>query len=525
MKKKIFATFLAAICTMPLTACSLGKLTTQATDFVGSVTGNSKESEDLQADENASTGVDINSLESDEFYVLHNGVYYPAWGANANYEQKEEPSDYVPADPSTRQLYYSEEEEKNIPTLYLEKGDKLIYYKDTDAVDYITFERYQDLGYTVPIYNIHATTGDTRYYIDLDEEMGCILPGSSLENIEKDVIEGQNITLSNLGRLDITKDIIRSSIELEGTDSTGSAYEEIDLKSKILKGCVKDETYDLEVYDGTNYLHYLATCNMHAFEQYEIYKSTDVTPLRASAWEVDIPDYFVTGYYRLFAKCIGSSSYTGLVRIVVGMDSYDNDDAESFNKPLLILDDGHRDIAKGAYSETEDLNSWSSTTAAQESLGYITDEDTVDKTQVATNQSTLKEVSMQTYNLTLMENENCTIKINPSEIDASGDVYLLVEDTVKQLTYDRIYNTYTLDIKGDGKCYTLVVAGLWHTYDINLTNIKSTPDSESLSVFPSYLQDFPSLDEVESEDNEEDNEEKNDNEEIENNEESYPNEQ
>ena len=56
-----------------------------------------------------------------------------------------------------------------------------------------------------------------------------------------------------------------------------------------------------------------------------------------------------------------------------------------------------------------------------------------------------------------MENEDCTVEINPSEIDAAGDIYLLVEDTVKQLTYDRIYNTYTLDIKGDGKCYTLVV--------------------------------------------------------------------
>ena len=515
---------------MSLTACSFDEVKNQVVDFAGSFTGGSKEEEDLQSDENASTGVDINSLESDEFYVLHNGVYYPAWGASANYEQNEDPSDYVPVDPSIRQLYYSEEEEENIPTLYLEKGDKLIFYKDTDAIDYITFERYQDLGYTVPLYNIHATTGDTRYYIDLDEDMGCILPGSSLEDIKKDVVEGQNITLSNIGRLDITKDIIRSSIEIEGTDSTGSVYEEINLKSKIIKGCVKDETYDLEVYDGTNYLHYLATCNMHAFEQYEIYKSTDVTPLRASTWEVDIPDYFVTGYYRLFAKCIGSSSYTGLVRIVVGSDSYDNDDAESFNKPLLILDDGHRAIAKGAYSETEDLNSWSSTTAAKESLGYITDVDTVDKTQVATNQSTLKEASIQKYNLTLMENEDCTVEINPSEIDAAGDIYLLVEDTVKQLTYDRIYNTYTLDIKGDGKCYTLVVSGLWHTYDISLTNIKSTPDEESLSVFPSYLQDIPSLDEAESAENKESEEtvEREENlrsEENEENEESSPDEQ
>ena len=481
---------------LAMTACSATDISTQATSIISSFSNS--EEEDLQADEDATTGVDVNSLESDELYVLHNGVYYPAWSAYANYDQSEEPDDFVPQDPSKRQLYYSTEDETNIPTLYLNKGDKLIYCKDTDTIDYITFERYQDLGYTIPLYNIHSTTGNARYYIDLTEDEGCILPGSSLEQITTDVIEGNNVTLSNLGRLDITEDIVRSTIHYDGVDSNGNEYDDVDISSKLIEGCVKNETYDLEVYDGTNYLHYLATCNMHAFEQFEIFRSVDFTALKSNTWEVDIPDYLVTGYYKLYVNSVGSASYTGLVRIVVGTDTFDIDDADSFNNPLLILNNDNLDSGKGCYSETDELNTWSSDSAAENSLGYVTDDTELEAETVAANKSMLIEASVQKYNLTFMQDLDCQIQIIPSETDSAGDIYVLYGDEIKQLTYDRIYNTYTLDLTGDGNCYTLIVSGLWHTYDINLTNVKSTPDAESLSVLPSTLTDVLTLDEYEA---------------------------
>lgn len=496
MKKRILALFMAAFTMVPLTGCGMEDITSQINNIT-SMFGTSAEEDESQADQTSGQGVSERNLETDEFYVLHNGVYYPAWMDKANYDQTESPDEVVEYDPSKRQLYYSEEEEQNIPTLYLAKGDKLIFSKNTDALDYVTFERYQDLGYTIPIYNIHATTGGTRYYIDLDEdEGGCIMEGSNLETLPNDFVEGQYLTLSNLGRRDITTDLVRSVIHIDGTDSQGNPYDDIDLYSKTITGVVKDETYDLEVYDGTNYNHYLATADMHVFEQMELFKSTDFTALKSNAWEVTIPDYIKTGYYRLYMNAIDSSSYTGLIRIVTG-DSYDINDKDSFNEEILTLDEGHKDVSKGCFSYTEDLNEY--TFAAEGTLGSVTDEAKIADTQVESNQNTLKEASIQKFNLTFMEGKDCKIEITPTANDAAGDIYVLFGDQLEPLVYDGVYNTYTLETTGDGKCYTLIVSGLWHTYDINLVNVKSTPDEKTLSVFPTYLEAPMGLDEAKAE--------------------------
>lgn len=502
MKKRILALLMAVFTMVPLTGCGMEDVTSQINNIT-SMFGASAEEDESQADQTSGHGVSERELKTDEFYVLHNGVYYPAWMNRANYDQSKFPDKAVEHDPSKRQLYYSEEEEQEIPTLYLSKGDKLIFSKNTDALDYVTFERYQDLGYTIPIYNIHATTGDIRYYIDLDEkEGGCIMEGSSLETLPNDFVEGQYLTLSNLGRRDITTDIVRSTIHFDGENEQGEPYNDIDLYSKTITGVVKDETYDLEVYDGTNYNHYLATANMHVFEQMEIFKSTDFIALKSNAWEVTIPDYIKTGYYRLYMNAIDSTSYTGLVRIVVG-DSYDINDKDSFNEEILTLDDKHKNMSKGCFSYTEDLNEYASIFAAEGTLGSVSDETGIAETQVETNQNTLKEASIQKFNLTFLEGKECKIEITPTANDATGDIYVLFGDQLEPLVYDGVYNTYTLKTAGDGKCYTLIVSGLWHTYDINLINVKSTPDEKTLSVFPAYLTAPMGLEEVKAEQTEE----------------------
>ncbi len=491
MRKRIVAAMLAAgLSITSFTACGTEDIKSAVTSVLSV-----SEEDEAELEETADTGVDINNLQTDEFYVLHNDTYYPAWMAYANYKQEEEPDDFVSSDSSRRQLYYSTEDEKNIPTLYLNKGDKLIFYKDTDVIDYITFERYKDLGYTIPVYDIRSTSGNARFYVNLSDENGCLLPSSDLYQMKNDILDGNNVTLSNLGRVDITEDIVRSTIHYEGVDEYNLPYEDIDIAAKLIEGCVKGETYDLEVYDGTNYHHYLANCDMHAFEQFEIFKSTDFTPLKANTWEVDIPDYLTTGYYRLFAKSVETSTYTGLVRIIVGQDTFDINDKDSFNDPLLILSDTDLDSSKGVYSTTEELNTWSSYSAAPNSLGYVTDDIALDSNQVNNNKIKMREASVQKYNLTFTKDADCKIVVTPKKTDATGDIYVLMGDTLKPFVYDRIYNTYTLDLKGDGNCYTLVVSGLWNSYNIDLTNVKRTEDTKSLSVFPDTLAKVLSLDE------------------------------
>lgn len=409
----------------------------------------------------------MDQLVSGSFYVIHDGYYYPAFAYASNYDFSDSLKDYI--DPyANRQMYFTAENELEIPTLFLAKGDTLVYYDAENILDYVKWERYKDLGYTVGLYNIYQTKYSKLAYIDLEEDEGCIISGSALENINADMISPL-VSLIKIGNVDITDELIEDG---------------------LIYGAKAGESYDLEVYDGTNYSHYIATADMHAFKAYEMFASIETKPLQQFAWEIEIPDYFVDGYYKVNAICTTTEIYDGLIRIVQEDNFYN--DAEHFNEPLLYpyteqqIAEG--DIEEGAflyqYSNCDDLNKFN--TLVVGALGFddgVKDKDAHEKADI------LRTANINTFDINFPAGEMCTITITPSQKESGGDAYVLIGDRTTSLTYSAFDNIYTTTIKGDGNTYTLYISGFWNSYDIRLGNCKQDTSGISQSVKTENLTD------------------------------------
>lgn len=402
------------------------------------------------------------------FYVVHDGLYYPAFIFASNYDLSDNLKDYV--DPYiNKQLYFTADNETEIPTLFLADGDSLVYYSTENVLDYIKWERFWDLGYTIGLYNIHQTEHSKLGYIDLEEDTGCIISGSNLETISSD-IASECVSLIRIGNADITEDLV----------SDGLIY-----------GTKPGESYDLEVYDGTNYHHYIAAADMHAFKACEMFVSTETAPLQQFAWKIEIPDYFVDGYYKINAICEdGRQQSGGMVRIVHDTGFLNTEDF--FNEQLLYpfteqqIADGEADepTLLYQYSMCEELNMF--TTMAVGALGF---DDGTDKRTIEEKTGLLKAANMKTININFPKGEMCSVTIKPSKKESSGDAYVLFGSKVIALNYSALDNTYTASMKGDGNTYTLCVSGLWSSYGIRLSNCMQDNSGASQSVMTGTLTD------------------------------------
>ena len=110
----------------------------------------------------------VDQLVSGTYYVVTpDNVYYPLY---KNYVLSDEDSPEESTNPQ-RQLYLTYDTENEIPTLYSDCN--IIYYSKTGILDYIQWERFYDLGYTIGMYNIE-TMQSGRYFIDLSQETPII---------------------------------------------------------------------------------------------------------------------------------------------------------------------------------------------------------------------------------------------------------------------------------------------------------------------------------------------------------------
>lgn len=412
-------------------------------------------------------------LVTGSFYVLHEGKYYPVFSYASNYDFGDETKDYI-APRDQKQMYYSADNEVNIPTLFLAQGDTLVYYDTENVLDYIKWERYKDLGYTIGLYNIQQAEYSKRAYIDLEEDEGCIISGSALEDINADSLASL-VSLMKIGNVDIAGDLVQNG---------------------LIHGATAGENYDLEVYDGTNYNHYIATADMHAFEAYELFASTEIKALQEFAWEIKVPDYFVDGYYKVNAICTAAQRYDGLVRIVNADHFVNNPD--DFNEPLLFpyteeqiaAGDVDENALLNQYSECEELNKFN--TAVVGALGY---EDGVKEKAFEEKADILRTANIDTFDINFPKGADCTIMITPSVKESGGDAYVLVGNRTKSLVYNAFDNTYTTSIRGDGNTYTMFISGFWNSYDIRLGNCKQDTSGNSQSVIvDSMTNDEYSLD-------------------------------
>lgn len=418
----------------------------------------------------SSLGIDLSKngakLDNGEFYVLHEGIYYPAYMYMSNFEDSSDIPNNVP---DNKELYYLTSNEYDIPTLFINKGDKLIYYDENNVIDYIFWERYKDLGYTLGVYDLKETTSG-RYYINI-KDGASVITGTEVANILNDVNskDTQNILVDKVENTTISDDLVEDG---------------------IIKGALRNQNYSLDLYVGTQYHHYNTTASVHAFKDMEQFASIEYNTLREYTYEIQIPDYFVDGYYKLYAQGIGGSAYTGLIRIVYE-DEFDLLDADTFNKTLLNLyteeDKAKMEAGKSVdkkmstYSTYAPLNKYK--TEVVGSLGYKTEvKDTVSKEKKKT---TLTTASIRQFNINLQDSKNCKISLAPKKTEPSGEVYIYIGNDKETLKYNNITNSYDVELKGDGNTYTLFVSGIWGSYDITLTNCNEDKIGTSKSVIPS----------------------------------------
>lgn len=474
MKRKITTIFSIVLITVLLTACGKENLTYAGFKDLTPVGAVNYETSTLGID--ASDPKLESKLTDGEYYVLHDGVYYPVYQHAHNEAFGDKISDTI-AD-RRRQIYFTTETEINIPTLFLNAGDKLIYYSKNALLGYITWERFYCLGYTLPIASIN-TIENGRIYIDLttdDKETVNILLNSSLRDLNYRANQDKDnflyALIDKISNNDVDYTCL-SGIEADDQNPVSKWYSNKIIDPALLN---KGELYDLEIYNGTNYLHYTETASMLAMRAYESYITGEYTCLRDCFYEISVPDFFLNGYYFVGGM--------GLVRIV-HEDSYS--EATEYNEQLLFPsiergDDPDAYKAPRVYSTIPYYNKFTTNVAG--AFGYV-DENATTLTEEATLEDktdTLRKASVKTIDLWLPKDKTYTVEIISPTGEKTGSLILKGDYTLKNASYNRMSDNYIIQAKGSGEKVTLTISGFYNSYTINLTNAEVYDNQDAVAT-------------------------------------------
>lgn len=395
------------------------------------------------------------NMESGMYYVIHNNTLYPCYADTQTYDYGD-PPEYGP-EYNNRFDIFTSESIVDIPTLF--EGDKLYYYNEEGVLMYSTFERYKDLGWSIGLRNLKSTPAGYVYLNleDEDEESPCIL--GSLESM-RDISE-TSILIDKIGGIRLTSDYCENG---------------------IINGLIEGVSYDLEVYNGTNYYYYTSTVDTRYFQSFEVYRLDKYLPLQDYLYEIEIPEWLPEGYYDVDG--------VGMFRYVKGKQYDDNTD---FNKRLLyqytLHEPGDDSLAEekapGAYSENKDLNEFR---AYDE--GYFGYDDTIpdymktseelETERLAAEAEKKSELGMANFlaasktstQIWLPADRDFVITVDSKE--STGSICLVYDGGRSiRMPYDRIAKTYSCTGVGKGEIVSLEVKGLYSDYDILLENAES----------------------------------------------------
>lgn len=251
----------------------------------------------------------MEDLERGNCYVeTENGYALPYWG-DTTFDTA---SDYTTSNTS-KVAWFDDENWNMIPTLY--KGDHIVLRTNNEFKEEFYFERFIDAGYSIGLCNL-ARTETGRYKVSTSSGTQ-INPNSDAS------------TLTELGDINITIDTIG------GQPLRSSLVNECGMIDGLEKGL----TYEADVYVGTEIHPYTFTADSRILYSAQVNTTIDYEFVQAEVIEIEIPEYFNSGYYSL--------NGSGIFRYVAG-DSYDEN--TDFNE--LNYDDSI--AAADAYSD----NNW-----------------------------------------------------------------------------------------------------------------------------------------------------------------------
>ena len=215
-----------------------------------------------------------------------------------------------------RSIWISSDEDKQIPTL--KAGDQLIFVSKDEVPESFVFERFADYGYTIGVSNLMMDQGGHYYlpYLDVEEEYKYYIDLKSDARELTSLSEVPKLYLDQVGKEKITKEKVSDG----GT----------------VLGLTKDQTYTCEFYTGTYYQDFNLKANIHSFGSMERFISHEYTFMHSNFIAIEIPDYFVSGYYFV--------NGVGLFRYVTGEDeeTYNGkafDPGIDWNTPMITYNE------------------------------------------------------------------------------------------------------------------------------------------------------------------------------------------
>lgn len=228
----------------------------------------------------------VKNLDDGGYYVVNNNNPKKIYFGNANFESGSTITHSDPDEKTDRVMWYTDEDYKNIPTFY--SGDVLIYYSTEELTEKINFERFEDLGKTIGVCGLEQTESG-RYKFDTSKTEN-VYPGHDTEKLFD--FPQDSVILDEIGG---------ESIREPNISRCGSIY-----------GLPSDKTYKCKVYGGTEVTEINFKADVRAFDSYQQYTSNDYTFLSTNVIQINIPEWFNTGYY-----CIDG---LGMFRYVVGKE-------------------------------------------------------------------------------------------------------------------------------------------------------------------------------------------------------------
>lgn len=396
-------------------------------------------------------------LPDDSFYVVHNGKYYSLYEYMTNYDGKASEDDT--ADPN-KQFYTIVNDENNIPTLFLGNGDELVYYSTSQLLDYKIFQRMYDWGYTIGLFNI-KTMMNGRCYVDLTDETS-ILQGTDLTDLYELGVE--KALLDKIGNNVLTKDYVEAG---------------------LIASTEKMSSYDLDVYAGTYYNHFLATSDVRAFLQYELYALGEYETMKQYYYKFKIPDFLEDGYYYIdgqgMFRLVRGKSYNDETdfnkQVLFASVPDENDRIDKYNEYQEILTEYPYMSCQSCYSPIPKLNKF--TTNVEGALGYEekTKDDELEDNKIG--QTLLKEATVKEVKLWFPLGKECTVKVTSKEGELGGDISIkYLDNSVRKLNYSKLDGFYYVTLIGDGTQGTLKISGLYKAYDITLINCEVYNDQD-----------------------------------------------
>lgn len=262
MKKRMILRILcSALC---LTACS---------NPFGSLKKNAEEVVDYSL-----KAVSSSELEEDMFYVKNGDSFYKLHMDQTNIEEKNRIA--KKSDPG-RILSFTKDDGM-IPTMY--KDDTLVYYTKS-AIPPFIWERLQDNGYTIGLYNLKAAeSGKIEFVLgDSKSDHGS----AAYKGLAQLEIGDAVIILDKVGGQSLTADRL---------SDCGS-----------ITGLKPDEMANIDLYIGTQHSTIESAVDTHVLSSMELYQTTEYNLMPEGYASVKIPDYFMSGYY--FMNGVGVVKY------------------------------------------------------------------------------------------------------------------------------------------------------------------------------------------------------------------------